>query len=213
MVQQGQFEWIPLLSASEQGTATATITEGGPIASIQLTGSHQHIDTVTVDQGGPFQFRGVPYNNNGLQVYEQTNLGSTTPYQWNLQDSNGNFNPNWTVTVNFTVDLQWPNPNQFSVSANINIASNYANITLQTGQYTIGGQPGLTIRAPGGAILYQDINFTQGSDTFEETMPAQQTERIVYGSAMISGPDGTFTYGTTGETPGLSWSYGETVNI
>lgn len=208
--------WFDQIVVSESGYASSTITGNATnsyIASIQIHNVHQHTDQVTVNDPGPFWVGGVSVDT--PRNAQWTTLGST-PYTWATHDELGNFNPNWTVTVTFSLNIEPTSPG-FQEAAQLNITSTQMVIKLGTGLFQasvpeLGGGGGLLITAPGGAVLDQVPGFADGNYFGQWTFPASQLETVQYGSQFLTGPSGNFSYGTSISTEGFSYDFSVTLN-
>jgi hypothetical protein len=171
--------------------------------------SHIHGDSVTVYPAGPINVNGV--NVHEPTWAERTHVDSGTGgYTWLVHDSQGNFNPNWTVTVNFTVDITAPTPN-FSENATMAVLTPQVDITLNTNLFG-GVDQGLLVETPGGSVLHSDPGFAAGSYTGHWTFPAVEVQTLAFGSTFLTGPSGSFTHGITAAAPGFTWSFSMTLN-
>lgn len=214
----GMFTWINQVSLQEKGTVNTTVTASDPgtsVAKIDLWGNHTHQDIVTVFEGPQrvdANFTAPPGTSTLGFVNAQNTEISGAKKSWEVRDENGNFNPNWTVTIDFNLDLA-ASPPQFMKTAYADITTPQLSIKVGMGSPYVSGGPGIVVKDGSGSVLYSNPTFTSGTYTGHWTVPAVSVQTLAYYSRLMTGPQGDFAVGTTGATQYMSYSFHMTLNI
>jgi hypothetical protein len=202
----------PIVTGSEHGSAQSSIEPG--TGSVTFGMGLLNTDSVTVSGNNPFGLTGG--NPQSGATGELTNAVAG-PTSWNVQDANGNFNPNWTVTVNINISLEAASPN-FDQVAFLTVTTNQLTVSMGVGTGNPGGGSpnsiGFADAATGGKFVTApgESNFTSGSYAIQITAPAAAVETIDAAATLNTFPDGTFAPGMHGNTGGLTVSATVTLN-
>lgn len=211
------YVWINQVELSEDGMATTSFTAdtlGTSIGKIDVLGSHTHTDIVTVYEGPQrvdANFTAPPGTSTLGFVNAQSTENSGGQRSWEVEDNNGNFNPNWTVTVDFSIDLS-ASPAGFNKTAYLAIVTPQITITMGMGSPYESGGPGLQVRDGSGSVLYADSTFKDGVYTGHWVVPAVPVQTVAYYSRLMTGPQGDFPVGTTGAVQQMTYGFHMTLN-